>query len=166
MAPNFGFYDVIPDIIITGKGLGGGMPIGAFIAQQKFMSLLKENPVLGHITTFGGHPVIAAAGVATVNEITNSNIIEDSLEKEKLIRSLLVHPSITEIRGKGLMLAAMLTSPELTSKVVLRCLEKGLILFFLLFEKNAIRITPPLTVSHEEIKKGCAILLETIEELS
>lgn len=159
-------YNVTPDIIVTGKGLGSGMPIGAFIAKSEYMQLLKENPTLGHITTFGGHPVIAAAGRATVKELSKDNIIHLCNEKEALIRSLLIHPEIKEIRGKGLMLAPILTSKELTDKVVLRCLEKGLILFFLLFEPTAIRITPPLNISEEEIKKGCQILIDVLNELT
>ena len=159
-------YNVSPDIIITGKGLGGGMPIGAFISSFEKMSLLKDNPKLGHISTFAGHPVISAAATATVKEITQNNLIKESLRKEALIRKHLVHPSIEEIRGKGLMLAAILESPELNSKVILKCLENGLILFFLLFEEKAMRITPPLTISDEEIIKGCNIILKTIDEVS
>ncbi|MBT6376792.1 MAG: aspartate aminotransferase family protein [Flavobacterium sp.] len=162
----FEHFEIIPDIIISGKGLGGGMPIGAFIAQKKLMDVLKEHPTLGHITTFGGHPVIASAGVATVNTIQNSTLIEDTLEKEQLIRSLLKHPLIKEIRGKGLMLAVLVESPEIAAKIIHRCLANGLILFFLLFEGRAIRITPPLTISKKEISKGCKILLETLDELS
>ena len=157
-------YQVIPDIIITGKGLGGGMPIGAFIASFEKMSLLKVNPKLGHISTFAGHPIISAASAATVKEITSSNLIQEALRKEKLIRNLLIHPSIKEIRGKGLMLAAFLETPELVAKVVHKCLEKGLILFFLLFEGRAMRITPPLNISDKEIKKGCKIILNAIDE--
>ena len=156
-------YGVTPDIIITGKGLGGGMPIGAFIARSSLMNLLKENPTLGHITTFGGHPVIAAAGVATMQTLENSNLIEETLRKEQLIRKHLQHPSIKEIRGKGLMLAAILETPELAAKVVHTCLERGLILFFLLFEGRALRITPPLNISDEEIIKGCQIIVTTLE---
>ena len=162
----FEHFEIIPDIIISGKGLGGGMPIGAFIAQKNLMDVLKEHPTLGHITTFGGHPVIASAGVATVNTIQNSTLIEDTLEKEQLIRSLLKHPLIKEIRGKGLMLAALVESPEIAAKIIHRCLANGLILFFLLFEGRAIRITPPLTISKKEISKGCKILLEVLDELS
>ncbi|MBL4605040.1 MAG: aspartate aminotransferase family protein [Flavobacteriaceae bacterium] len=157
-------YNVIPDILITGKGLGGGMPIGAFIAPEKIMSLLKENPTLGHITTFGGHPVIAAAGAATLNTILDSHLIPETLEKEKLIRQYLQHPLIKEIRGVGLMLAILVESSELAAKIIHRCLEKGLILFFLLFEGKAIRITPPLTISNKEIKEGCEIILEVLKE--
>ena len=162
----FEHFEIIPDIIISGKGLGGGMPIGAFIAQKNLMDVLKEHPTLGHITTFGGHPVIASAGVATVNTIQNSTLIEDTLEKEQLIRSLLKHPLIKEIRGKGLMLAVLVESPEIAAKIIHRCLANGLILFFLLFEGRAIRITPPLTISKKEINKGCKILLKILDELS
>jgi acetylornithine/succinyldiaminopimelate/putrescine aminotransferase len=158
-------FNVVPDIIITGKGLGGGMPIGAFIARSELMDLLKENPVLGHITTFGGHPVIAAAGVATIETIQQSHLMAEALKKEQLIRKHLQHPLIEEIRGKGLMLSAIMKRPEIASEVVLRCMDKGLILFFLLFEKKAVRMTPPLTISEEEIIKGCEIILEVLNEL-
>lgn len=158
-------YKVVPDIIITGKGLGGGMPIGAFITSQEMMSCLKDNPKLGHITTFGGHPVIAAASLATITTLHNSNLIKETLRKEQLIRSSLQHDAIKEIRGKGLMLAVIVETPELASKIILKCLEKGLLLFWLLFEGKAIRITPPLTISNDELKKGCAILLEAIDEM-
>ncbi|WP_347175015.1 aspartate aminotransferase family protein [Polaribacter uvawellassae] len=158
-------YKVVPDIIITGKGLGGGMPIGAFMASQEMMSCLKENPKLGHITTFGGHPVIAAAGLATITELNNSNLIEETLRKEQLIRKHLQHQAIKEIRGKGMMLAAIVETPELASKIILKCLDKGLLLFWLLFEGKAIRITPPLTISDDELKKGCAIIIDAFEEV-
>lgn len=158
-------YDVVPDIIITGKGLGGGMPIGAFIASHEMMRCLQERPTLGHITTFGGHPVIAAAGLATVHEITRSNLIAETLRKEALLRSLLTHASIKEIRGKGLMLAAIFESSTIAQKVVHKCLEKGVLLFFLLFEDTAVRITPPLTISDEELIKGCEIINEVIATL-
>jgi acetylornithine/succinyldiaminopimelate/putrescine aminotransferase len=158
-------YNVIPDIIITGKGLGGGMPIGAFISSFEKMSLLKEHPKLGHISTFAGHPVISAAGHATVTEILNANLINESVRKEKLIRKNLQHSSIKEIRGKGLMLAAILDTPELAAKVIHKCLEKGLILFFLLFEGKAMRISPPLTISDKEIFMGCEIILNSIDEV-
>jgi len=106
----FGFehYQVVPDILVMGKGMGGGMPIGAFTASYEHMQLLSDNPKLGHITTFGGHPVIAAAALATLQEITETTLIEDTLKKEQLFRTLLVHPLLTEIRGKGLMLRSYL----------------------------------------------------------
>ena len=160
----FGFenYHVAPDILIVGKGLGGGMPIGAFIASTEMMVVFKKNPVLGHITTFGGHPLIAASALATCKEIVDSNLIKEVLEKEKLFRKLLQHDAIKEIRGKGLMLAIIMESPDIASKVILKALENGLLLFWLLYEGKAIRITPPLNISNDEIKKGCSILLNVI----
>ena len=163
----FGFehYDCIPDILVTGKGLGGGMPIGAFTASKVMMDLLQDNPKLGHITTFGGHPVIAAAALATVKEITESDLISQTLEKEQLIRKHLVHPLISEIRGRGLMLAAITPSADITNQVILEAKDKGLILFWLLFEQKAIRITPPLTISNEEIIKGCLIITHILDKI-
>ena len=163
----FGFqhYDVVPDILVMGKGMGGGMPVGAFTAEAARMDLLSDNPKLGHITTFGGHPVIASACLATLKEITETNLMDEAIEKENLFRSLLVHPLIEEIRGKGLMLAAMTKSADTTNEVILKCQDKGLILFWLLFEGTAIRITPPLTISNQEIKEGCAIMLEVMDEI-
>jgi acetylornithine/N-succinyldiaminopimelate aminotransferase len=162
----FGFenYDVVPDVVVMGKGMGGGMPVGAFTASKEMMDLLSHDPKLGHITTFGGHPVIAAACLATLQELTETNLIAETLEKEALFRKTLVHPLIKEIRGKGLMLAAMTESPDLATEIILKCQEKGLILFWLLFEGSAIRITPPLTISNEEISKGCGIILEVLNE--
>lgn len=163
----FGFenYNVIPDVVIIGKGMGGGMPVGGFIANEKYMDLLSHDPKLGHITTFGGHPVIAAACLATLQEITETDLMQQTLVKEKLFRELLVHPLIQEIRGKGLMLAAMTKNPEITNQVIFKCQDKGLILFWLLFEGCAIRITPPLTITEAEIKEGCAIILEAMNEV-
>lgn len=163
----FGFqnYDVIPDVVVMGKGMGGGMPVGAFTASSAMMDLLSHNPKLGHITTFGGHPVIAAACLATLKEITETTLMAEALAKEKLFRSLLVHPLIEEVRGKGLMLAAMTKTPEITNEVILKCQDKGLILFWLLFEGCAIRITPPLTISEKEIREGCAIILQVMDEI-
>ena len=163
----FGFqnYDVVPDIVVMGKGMGGGMPVGAFTASSAMMDLLSDNPKLGHITTFGGHPVIASACLATLQEITETNLMVEAMEKEKLFRSLLVHPLIIEIRGKGLMLAVMTKSADITNQVILKCQDKGLILFWLLFEGCAIRITPPLTISEEEIREGCRIMLEVMDEI-
>lgn len=163
----FGFenYNVVPDIIIIGKGMGGGMPVGAFVSSEKNMDLLYDNPKLGHITTFGGHPVIAAACLATLEQLKSTNIIKETLVKEQLFRALLVHPLIKEIRGKGLMLAAMTDSAEITNQVILKSQDKGLILFWLLFEPCAIRITPPLTISEDEIRDGCAIIIEVLDEI-
>ena len=163
----FGFehYGIVPDILVTGKGLGGGMPIGAFTASREKMALLSDNPKLGHITTFGGHPIIAAAALATLEEITQSTLIQETLEKEKLIRSLLVHPLISEIRGRGLMLTALVPTADIATKIILTCQNKGLILFWLLFEPRAIRITPPLTISKKEIEEGCEVLLAVLDSL-
>ncbi|WP_410881531.1 aspartate aminotransferase family protein [Myroides sp. DW712] len=163
----FGFqnYDVVPDVIVMGKGMAGGMPCGAFTASDTHMNLLYDNPKFGHITTFGGHPVIAAASLATLKELVETDIMEQVLEKEKLFRRLLVHPLITEIRGRGLMIAPMTLSSEITNRVILKCQEKGLILFWLLFEGKAIRITPPLTVSEAEIEAGCAMIIAALDEV-
>lgn len=163
----FGFehYNCIPDILVTGKGLGGGMPIGAFTASASLMDLLKNNPKLGHITTFGGHPVIAASALATLKEITESDLMQQALEKEILFRQLLIHPLIKEIRGIGLMLAIITPSETITNTIVLKCQDRGLILFWLLFEPKAVRITPPLTISNDEIIKGCQIIIEVLDEI-
>jgi acetylornithine/N-succinyldiaminopimelate aminotransferase len=163
----FGFqnYDVVPDVVIMGKGMGGGMPVGAFTASPEMMDLLSHDPKLGHITTFGGHPVIAAACLATLKEITETDIMAQALEKEKLFRSLLVHPLIQDVRGEGLMLAAITPEATITDEVILRCHKRGLILFWLLFEGRAIRITPPLTISEDEIKEGCGIIIEVMNEI-
>ena len=161
----FMHHDVVPDIFITGKGLGGGMPIGAFISSKENMMQLVENPKLGHITTFGGHPVIAAAGYATLKEVLASGLMSEIAAKEQCIREKLVHPAIQSIRGKGLMLAALVETPELATQIILKALDKGLILFWLLFEGRAIRITPPLNITIQELEKGCDILLESINEV-
>ena len=163
----FGFenYNVVPDVIIIGKGMAGGMPVGGFVANSKHMDLLSHDPKLGHITTFGGHPVIAAACLATLEEILEKDYTKQALAKEKLLRELLVHPLIEEIRGRGLMLAAITKDSEITNKVIFKCQEKGLILFWLLFEGCAIRITPPLTISEDEIREGCAIIIEAMNEI-
>ena len=163
----FGFehFGIVPDILVMGKGMGGGLPIGAFTASSEMMDSLSDNPKMGHITTFGGNPVIAAAALATLQELTQTHLIEETLRKEKLFRQLLVHPLISEIRGKGLMLAPILPSAEIANQLVLKAQEKGLILFWLLFETHAVRITPPLTISENEIKEGCGIILAILSEL-
>lgn len=164
----FGFehYNCVPDILVTGKGLGGGMPIGAFTASAKYMDMLQDNPKLGHITTFGGHPVIAAAALATLKEITETSILKEVLKKEALIRKHLKHPLIKDIRGKGLMLAAITPSADITNQVILQCQDQGLILFWLLFEPKAIRITPPLTITEDEIIAGCRIILNVLNSIT
>ena len=161
----FEHYNMIPDIFVTGKGLGGGFPVGAFVASKKLMNLLQDKPILGHITTFGGHPVIAAACHATLKTLLQSNLIAETIEKEQYIREQLQHQGIKEIRGKGLMLALILPTPELAQQLVKIALERGLLLFFLLFEKRAVRVTPPLTISKKELKKGCDIIVNILDEI-
>ena len=161
----FEHYDMIPDIFVTGKGLGGGFPVGAFCASKELMNLLQDKPILGHITTFGGHPVIAAACHATLKTLLQSNLIDETLEKEQYVREQLQHRGIKEIRGKGLMLALILPTPELAQQLVKIALERGLLLFFLLFEKRAVRVTPPLTISKKELKKGCDIIVNILDEI-
>lgn len=161
----FQHFGIAPDILVMGKGMGGGMPIGAFTTSHEVMTLLQDNPKLGHITTFGGNPVIASAALATLQELIETDIIKQTLEKEKLFRKLLNHPLITEVRGRGLMLAAMVETPEIANEVILTCKDRGLILFWLLFEGRAIRITPPLTISNDEITEGCNIILEVLDSI-
>lgn len=163
----FGFenYNCTPDVVVVGKGLGGGMPIGAFSASAKLMDSLSDAPKLGHITTFGGHPVIAAAALATLKEITQSSLMHEVLEKEKIIRKSLKHPLIKEIRGKGLMLTLITPNAEITNTVVVKAMEEGLILFWLLYEPKAIRITPPLTISSEELALGCSTILKILDSV-
>ncbi|WP_224490019.1 aspartate aminotransferase family protein [Robertkochia flava] len=164
----FGFmhYDIVPDILVMGKGMASGMPVGAFTASSEMMSTLMDAPKLGHITTFGGNPVIAAAALATLKELHKSDLIQATLEKEALIRSLLVHPLIREIRGKGLMLALIMNDADSANALVLEALKENLILFWLLYEPKAVRITPPLTISEEEIRKGCRLILKVLDRLS
>jgi acetylornithine/succinyldiaminopimelate/putrescine aminotransferase len=161
----FEHFGIVPDILVTGKGMASGLPIGAFTASREMMASLKEHPKLGHITTFGGNPVIAAAALATLREITSTTLIPDTLKKEKLFRKRLKHPLISEIRGKGLMLCLMLKSSEIANDLVLLCAQKRLVLFWLLFEKKAVRITPPLTISEAEIEAGCALILEALDSI-
>ena len=163
----FGFdhFGISPDIVVMGKALGGGMPIGAFSTASALMKVLEENPKLGHITTFGGNPVIAAAALANVKEIINSKLIDNIKSKEELFRKQLQHPKIKKINGTGLMLAPIFGDEEIPTQLVHRCLKKGLLLFWLLWEKNAIRISPPLNISEQEIISGCEIICQTLDEI-
>jgi acetylornithine aminotransferase len=163
----FGFehYSVEPDIVVMGKGMGGGLPVGAFSASHSLMRLFKDNPKLGHISTFGGNPVIAAASLATLRELRDSQIIFQIKKKEALFRQELKHKKIKEIRGKGLMLALIVENSETANKIIFKCLDKGLILFWLLWEKNAIRISPPLTIKEKEIIRGCRIIQEVLDSI-
>ena len=157
-------YQVTPDILCIAKGMGGGMPIGAFISSSNLMNLFTFNPPLGHITTFGGHPINCAASLACLNHLLSSNIIKEIEQKEQLFREHLNHPKIKEIRGKGLMLAIELEDEVLTKKIVEESFKKGLILFYFLFTKTAFRITPPLTISEKEIIKGCKMIISILNK--
>ena len=161
----FEHYGVSPDILVLGKSLGGGFPIGAMISDLSLMNKLKSEPILGHITTFGGHPVISQAGLTTLKIILRDKLFEKATISELKFKKRLKHPAIIEIRGRGLMLALILKSNELAKKLVIKCLEKGLILFWLLYESRAVRITPPLNISNEEIKISCDLILETLDEI-
>lgn len=161
---SFEHYDMVPDILVMGKGMGGGVPVGAFMSSTEIMKSLQHSPKLGHITTFGGNPLIAAASYATLKEVLESGLMNEVDEKEKLFRELLVHPKIKKVNGRGLMLAVELESPEYTLDVAKRCMEKGLIVFWQLYRNEFMRISPPLTISKEEIKKGCEIILEALNE--
>ena len=160
----FEHYNCIPDILVMGKGMASGLPVGAFTSSHEIMATLTDNPKLGHITTFGGNPVIASACLATLQEIIGTSLIPETLKKEKLIRRLLRHKQITEIRGKGLMLALIMESAAITDYLILSAAEKNLILFWLLFEQKAVRISPPLTISIKEIEIGCQTIIDLLNE--
>jgi len=160
----FEHYGFVPDVLVMGKGMAGGMPIGAFTASAEMMDCLSHHPALGHITTFGGNPVVAAAALATLEELLESDLMSQVDEKEKLFRELLVHPKIKAIHGRGLMLAPELESEEYALEVAAKCMNKGLVLFWLMYSIQNLRITPPLTISKEEIKEGCEIILNVLNE--
>lgn len=161
----FEHYGIVPDILVMGKGMGGGVPVGAFMSSREMMETLSHSPKLGHITTFGGNPLIAASSYATLKEVLESGLMEETAKKERLFRELLVHPKIKNINGKGLMLAVNLGDPEYTIAVAKRCMEKGLIVFWQLYRNEYMRISPPLTLSEDEIREGCAIILEALNEI-
>lgn len=152
----FEHYNVTPDILLLAKSLGGGMPLGAFISSPEIMNSLTFNPVLGHITTFGGHPVSCAAGLASAGFIIENNLAYEATEKEALFRHELQHPLIKEVRGKGLMLAVELGNPELVFSAVALAPQFGLVIDFFLFCTTAIRIAPPLTITNDEIVEACS----------
>jgi len=158
----FEHYGIVPDILLLAKALGGGMPIGAFVSSNQIMGALKENPMLGHITTFGGHPVCCAAGLAALEVLLDENLVDTVAEKEALIRSLLVHPAIKEVRGKGLMLAIELENFDINKKIIDRCIANGVITDWFLHCDNSMRIAPPLIITHHEIKKACEVIIEGI----
>lgn len=157
---------VVPDILLLGKALGAGMPMGAFVSSHRMMMTLAENPILGHITTFGGHPVICAGALAGLEELTSHSWIQEVAEKEKLFRSLLVHPAIKQVHGKGLMLSLELESFEFTKRVIDECIANGLITDWFLFATNHLRIAPPLIITHEQIEESCRIILAALEKFN
>jgi len=160
----FEWYGIVPDILVLGKGMAGGVPIGAFTASAEVMDCLASNPKLGHVTTFGGNPLPAAAACAVMEELLTTDLMSQVYEKEKLFREKLQHPEIKSINGKGLMLAVETKLPEFTLAVAERCMQKGLIVFWQMYRNEFLRISPPLTLTKEEIVKGCDIILEAIEE--
>lgn len=162
---SFEHYDMAPDILVMGKGMGGGVPVGAFMSSVEIMKSLQHSPKLGHITTFGGNPLIAAASYATLKEVLDSGLMNEVNEKEALFRELLVHPKIKKVNGRGLMLAVELESQDYTLKVAKRCMEKGLIVFWQLYRNEFMRISPPLTLTQNEIRKGCQIILQALDEV-
>ena len=161
----FEHFGIVPDILLLAKGMGGGMPIGAFIASKEVMDVLKDNPILGHITTFGGHPVSCAAGLATLEAILAENLIASVPTKEELFKKHLRHPKIHEIRGKGLMLSIQLDSFKQVEEVSKRCVAKGVIIDWFLHCYTAMRIAPPLIITEKEIEFACQVICETLEEL-
>ena len=160
----FEHYGIVPDIVLTAKGLGGGMPIGAFIASAQIMSALKTDPVLGHITTFGGHPVSAAAACATIDVLKKEDYIEKTEEKAETFLQALEHPAIREIRHKGLMMAVQFDSFAQVEKIIKKAMANGLVTDWFLFCDNALRIAPPLVITEEELLKAAGLLLKSIRE--
>lgn len=155
---------IVPDILLLAKGLGGGLPIGAFISSVSNMSKISTNPVLGHITTFGGNAVCCAAALAVLHVLDQENLMDAVPSKEKIIRKKLVHPEIKEIRGKGLLLAAKFSSEEKATRIMHSCFEKGLITDWFLFAPDCLRIAPPLNITEEELSTACDIFISAIEE--
>ncbi len=158
-------YNVTPDIALFAKSFGGGLPLGAFVSSRKIMKSLCSNPALGHITTFGGHPVSCAAGLASIEYIVENHLTEKAGQAGELFRKYLVHNAIKDIRGTGLLMAFELENAETVKKVVSRCIEKGLVTEWFLFNENSIRISPPLTISESEIEEASRILVESIDEV-
>jgi acetylornithine/succinyldiaminopimelate/putrescine aminotransferase len=158
-------YNIVPDVLLLAKGLGGGMPIGAFIASKKIMHTLTHDPVLGHITTFGGHPLSSAAALATLQTLLETDLIAQVPQKEILFKSLLVHPKIKAVRSAGLWMAIELESFDILQKVIQSCLKKGLITDWFLFNNCSMRIAPPLIISEEEIQWACAVILQALDEI-
>ncbi len=158
----FEHYQIVPDVLLLAKGIGGGMPIGAFISSLEIMSVLSHTPILGHMTTFGGHPVCCAAGLATLRTLVDDHIVEEVEEKGQLFKQLLKHPAIKEIRGKGLMLAVEFENFELNKKIIDACILDGVLSDWFLHCSNSMRIAPPLIITKEEIKDACKTILKNI----
>ncbi|TDE15512.1 aspartate aminotransferase family protein [Dyadobacter psychrotolerans] len=158
-------YGIYPDIVLSAKGMGGGMPIGAFMASQKLMGVLKTNPILGHITTFGGHPVSCASALAALQITLNEDLSSQATAKGELIKTLLVHPRIKEVRGKGLMLAAEMESFEKLKETIDKCIELGVVTDWFLFCDNSMRIAPPLTITEDQIREGCDVILTALDTI-
>lgn len=159
----FEHFEIVPDMIVCAKGMGGGMPIGAFIANKEVMGVFKNNPLLGHITTFGGHPVSSAASLATIEVLKNESLIDQVESKAELFKTLLVHPKIQEIRNMGLMMAVKFESFDLLKKIIDDAIEMGVITDWFLFCDDSMRIAPPLTITEEEIKIACDKILQAID---
>jgi acetylornithine/succinyldiaminopimelate/putrescine aminotransferase len=158
----FEHFDIVPDIVLLGKALGGGMPLGAFISSHENMQLFTHGPVLGHINTFGGHPLCCAAGMAGMNALLDERLIDQVATKEQLFLSLLKHPAIKAVRSRGLLIAVELDSAQHVSRTLQTCLSKGLFSDWFLFAANCIRIAPSLTISNDEIRQACEILLASL----
>lgn len=158
----FEHYNIVPDVLLLAKGMGGGMPIGAFISSLEIMSVLSHTPILGHMTTFGGHPVCCAAGLATLRTLVDQNIVGEVEEKGILFKKLLQHPAIREIRGKGLMLAVEFENFEINKKIIDACILDGILSDWFLHCSNSMRIAPPLIITLEEIEEACSIILKNI----
>jgi len=158
----FQHYDIVPDIVLSAKGMGGGMPIGAFMASQELMSVFKNNPILGHITTFGGHPVSCAAALATINVIKSENLIDTVESKATFFKKHLNHPSIKEIRNMGLMMAVEFESFDVLKPIIDRAIELGVITDWFLFCDNSMRIAPPLVITEEEIVESCLTINKSL----
>ncbi|HYC41256.1 MAG TPA: aspartate aminotransferase family protein [Chitinophagaceae bacterium] len=154
-----------PDILLLGKALGGGLPLGAFISRGDIMHSLTENPPLGHITTFGGHPVCCAAGMAALEVLLDEKLVEEVKQKEQLFRELLVHPQIREIRSSGLWLAVEFSNSEESKQVIDKCLENGVFVDWFLFAPQCIRVSPPLTIDEASIRRSCDVMLKECDRL-
>lgn len=161
----FEHYDIKPDVLVSAKGMGGGMPIGCFIASKEIMGVFTNNPVLGHISTFGGHPVSSAASLATLKTIQNENLLQDIANKEKIFQDHLKHPKIKAVRSKGLMMAVEFESYDVLKPIIDRAIELGVVTDWFLFNDRSMRIAPPLIITEEEIKKACEIILQAIHDV-